>query len=317
MPTHYLADAADLEQWAGRIEGRYNLPELVRRLVLATSSPCHVDFRAQEGTDYGGWDGLVEVDAGTAYVPEGVSGWEMGANADPRSKANGDYKKRTKAPDSFDSANTTFVFCTPRRWAGKDDWVTERQKERKWKEVRVYDADDLATWLAEAPGVHVWFSLRVGKPVEYVQDLSSWWLGWSTITSPSLSPELLICGREVACEKLKRRLTTQPDVITVQAESEQGALAFIAAVIEAQLPNQRDAYHSRALIIENRGTWRYFSSQASGLIFIPQFTDVALVNQAVQNGHHVVVPVGADHRLPVTLEVPRLSAVEAKKVLEK
>jgi len=316
MPTH-LVDAADLEQWAGRMAGRYDLPELIRRLVLATANPTHIDFRAQEGTGYGGWDGHVETDTATTYVPAGISGWEMGAGADPQSKANSDYKKRTKKPKPFDIKDTAFVFCTPRRWSGKEDWLSERRTEDKWNKVRAYDADDLATWLADAPGVHVWFSMRIGKPVEHVQDLLSWWNSWSTVTLPPFSHDLLLSGRGKASRELLNLLSTDPSIIVVRAGSTEEALAFVAAAIESESPSQRDRLHGRALFIDNPSSWRYFASQHKSLILIPRFTDVALVNQAVQKGHHVVVPAGADYRLAVTVDVPRLSAIEAKEVLER
>lgn len=129
MATPHLANAVDLEQWADRISSRYDLPDLIRRLVLATSEPAQVDFRAQEGTGYGGWDGRVEISDGTAYVPSGTSGWKMGAGKKPQAKANRDYRKRTGDPTPFTRANTTFVFCTPRRWSKKEEWLEKKREE--------------------------------------------------------------------------------------------------------------------------------------------------------------------------------------------
>jgi len=37
MPTEILADATDLHQWAGTLEAESVFPELIRRLVYATS----------------------------------------------------------------------------------------------------------------------------------------------------------------------------------------------------------------------------------------------------------------------------------------
>lgn len=316
MPPHHLADSADLQQWANKIEARHIMPELIRRLVLATSEPTYIDFRAQEGTGYGGWDGHVVTPIGSTYVPEGTSGWEMGVGAKPSSKANDDYKKRTEQPNPFDPTQTTFVFCTPRRWAGKNKWVQSRQREGKWKEVRAYDADDLATWLTSAPSVHVWFSLLIGKPVNHVQDLASWWKSWSTITSPPISPKFILSGRSAAVEQLLTRLAAAPSIITVQSQSVEEALAVIAAAIESAPTSRRDTLQTCTLLIDDRTAWRYFASQTRPLILIPRFVDPPLINQALQAGHHVIVPVGADHRLPATIEVPRLSAVEARSVLE-
>jgi hypothetical protein len=35
-------------------------------------------FRAGEGVQLSGWDGLVSVKTENAFVPDGASGWEMG-----------------------------------------------------------------------------------------------------------------------------------------------------------------------------------------------------------------------------------------------
>jgi hypothetical protein len=55
------------------------------------------------------------------------------------------------------------VFVTPRRWRGKENWVTECNAEGIWKRVLAYDADDLETWLESAPAVHAWISSVAGK----------------------------------------------------------------------------------------------------------------------------------------------------------
>jgi hypothetical protein len=120
----------------------------MRRLVLA--SGMHVDraaFRAGEGVQLGGWDGLVKADSSHAFIPDGISGWEMGTNAGVRGKADGDYTTRSADPLGLDPSHTTFVFVTPRRWSNKEEWATAKRQEGHWKDVRAYDADDLETWL--------------------------------------------------------------------------------------------------------------------------------------------------------------------------
>ena len=76
-------------------------------------------------------------------MPEGTSAWELGANKAVKGKADGDYEKRTAAPLGIKPSESTFVFVTPRRWANKSKWATERKKEEQWRDVRAYDADDL------------------------------------------------------------------------------------------------------------------------------------------------------------------------------
>ena len=143
-----LANAADLAQWANRLDAQGLLPKLIRRIILATSSEItRIGVRSEEGIRYPGFDGIIEAGKGNAFVPTGLSVWEMGVNQDAKGKAEGDYTKRTEDPLGVDPLQTTFVFVTPRRWSGKEDWVEDKRLSGTWRDVWVRDADDLETWL--------------------------------------------------------------------------------------------------------------------------------------------------------------------------
>src|SRR5712691_8667283 len=115
--------AADLELWADYLDTRARLPQLVRRLIHATvDSIQQIEFPAGEGIQRPGWDGIVETTSGNAFVPSGLSGWEIGVDRDPGKKAEEDFQKRTKNPLGLDSSQTCFVFVTPRKWLKKAEW---------------------------------------------------------------------------------------------------------------------------------------------------------------------------------------------------
>jgi hypothetical protein len=157
LPT--LANAADLTQWANRLDAQGLLPKLIRRLILATAGDItRIGVRSEEGIRYSGFDGIAEVGKGNAFVPTGLSVWEMGVNQDPKGKADDDYIKRTKDPLGVDPSLTTFVFVTLRRWSGKEDWAEDKPKSGPWRDIQVIDADDLEAWLELAPAVHAWIS---------------------------------------------------------------------------------------------------------------------------------------------------------------
>lgn len=312
-----LANSNDIQSWANLYNSRSIFPDLIRRLVLATSHPISINFRAQEGVDIGGWDGIVENKKATEFVPKNTSGWEMGVSKYPRRKANKDYQNRTNSPEPLKLRTSTFIFCTPRRWTAKNDWVKEKKQEKKWKDIRVVDVDDIITWLINAPGVHVWFSLLIGKPIDAVEDLASWWLSWSRITSPPLSSDILLCGRTESCSNLIHMLNEGSESITIKAESEEEVIAFIASAFESQEAPIKDQLFNKTLIVEKRHAWRYFSSSHVPLILVPKFKDEVLINLAIQNGHQVIIPLGLDHPYSPTIQLPRISAIEAMEVMEK
>ena len=158
-------DASEIHNWSDTTDAENKLPDIVRRLILDTLSkpPIRIDMPSGSSVRLPGWDGLLEVGSGNAWVPSGDSGWELSGNKKVAGKANEDYDKRTKDPLGLDKATTTFVFVTSRRWPGKRQWERDRHEEGEWYDVRAYDADDLVTWLGQSPGVTRWFSDLIGK----------------------------------------------------------------------------------------------------------------------------------------------------------
>src|SRR5205823_3403579 len=123
-----------------------------------------------------------------AWVPAGMSVWEIGVSQNPKSKAEGDYSKRTAAPGSIDIANTTFVFVTPRKWEGKKEWCDEKRAEGKWRDVIAWDGDDLEQWLETAPSTDAWLARLLGKLPVGVRDVSTYWSSLAATSEPPLTP---------------------------------------------------------------------------------------------------------------------------------
>ena len=117
-----LVSATDLSAWANRLDAQGRLPELVRRLITATAADLtRLEIRSGEGIRYRGYDGFVESREESLFVPAGLSVWEMGVDQHVKVKAEKDLAKRTEEPLGIDPSVATFVFLTPRRWAGKSD----------------------------------------------------------------------------------------------------------------------------------------------------------------------------------------------------
>src|SRR3546814_5604150 len=55
-----------------------------------------VNFPGNDDSERPGWDGEIEADEATPWVPKGRSGWEFGVNQDPKGKADGDFAKSVK-----------------------------------------------------------------------------------------------------------------------------------------------------------------------------------------------------------------------------
>ena len=193
-------DAAEIDHWADQPDATHQLPELIRRLVLATCPTLsRIDMPSGSSVWRPGWDGLLDVQDGNAWVPQGSSAWEMGCVPRPIEKANSDYEKRTANPGAVETDKTEFVFITPRRWPAKETWASARRQEGAWADIRTLDANDLVAWLQQAPAVAHWFARLVDKlPDMGWASLDEWWEHWSQMTNPAITPELVLAGRNEA-----------------------------------------------------------------------------------------------------------------------
>ncbi len=317
MASVTLANATDLASWADRRDAQERLPQLVRRLVHATVLRIvRIGFPADESIALGGWDGIVTVEGGNAFVSNGTSAWELSTNKDVAAKAEGDYGKRCKDPRGIDPAQSTFIFVTPRRWPAKSDWMARHQSEGLWREVRAYDADDLCQWLELAPVVHTWLSVALGKHPEGAMDIGSFWVDWSEVTRPAITPELLLAGRQDVAKRVHVWLRSPSPSLALRCESRDEALAVFAAALHQLPPEERVAYLSRAVVVHDISAWYRLAGLDEPLVMVPLCDSKDAIPRATRKGHRVLVPLGlADSATATTVTVPRLSRDEAAKAL--
>ena len=288
-------DTTDITNWAKRRDCQDTLPQLIRKLIRATSNSIKsINFPSGENVLIGGWDGILEVSDETEYLPIGISLWEMGTNSDIKKKANSDYEKRSKNPLGYIPSESTFVFVTPRIWAKSEKWVSEKKKEGIWKDIKIISAKELDEWLEIAPTVSAWLAIKHLEkyPNEGIQSTEDFWDEWSIGPKNKLSPEVLLGGRKKQIDKVFE-LSSTPNVTAIQAASREEALAFIISCFKKD-PNKEEDFFARSIIIDNIETFRRFSVFKNPIILIPRIEDIGIFNRAVKNGHTVLTPLGAD-----------------------
>ena len=307
-----LAGTDDLERWADAPRAWSEFPGLIRDLLADIPRVTGLSMRAGRGVVVPGWDGTVDGGAGAPYVPPGRSCWELGTGRDPGRKAQQDYRKRTDDPKGADPTKTTFVFVTPRRWAGKDEWAMSKRAEGEWRDVRVLDADDLEGWLRSRYRVHIRFSEQLGLRSREVQSLEQWWKQWSGSTHPPLPADLLVAGRGRQVKKLRERLARTPSITGVRAASQGEALAFVAAALRR--PDGAGPADAAAVVVHTAAAWDDWSAETGRSVLIPRF-EGADVAAAVRSGLHVVVPMEDEHT-GQAIELPRIGRWEARAAFE-
>lgn len=307
-----LIDRTDIEHWADKYEGKGFFPYLIAKLVYFSTLPG-----AQINIPYGsavylpGWDGVIYSDQQRPYVPAGRSLWEFGTNKDFKTKADKDFKKRAKNPLGYDASNCTYVFVTPRIWVAKEEWRLEKLSQNLWKDIQVFDAVDLVQWLDQSGPAAFWFAREIGKaPMEGALDAEQFWTEWSIGEAWQLVPKIITSGRDTQADQLSDFLNGDPGIITIQAKTKTEALAFTIAAADSFGEDQKKRFFSKTVVAEKEESFRTLSLNyvKTSLNLIPKFDDKGLVGAAVSQGHHVIIPAGADDTLTLkSIILPTIS----------
>jgi hypothetical protein len=267
--------ARHIAEWAGGKNAQAALPRYVRRLIHEAGSITQIAVPAGDSTSQPGWDGEITSEHGNAWVPKGKSFWEMSCEAKAASKANDDYNKRTgESPEDL-RKESTLVIVTARKWAQKWKWLVDKRVASDWKEVRVYDADDLEQWLEQTPAVKLRFGDEIGLTGHGVEDVERHWNHWAEQTDVAITPEAFFASRESERDRflaeLRKRLEEQAtNPITIRADSVEEASAFAASSLQSQ-PD----LCSTGLIVTDLTGWRFVEQNPSLRIAVAARPEIA------------------------------------------
>ncbi len=302
--------ATQLENWADTRDAQGMLPVLVRRLIAATSTTTALAMPGGESVGLPGWDGLIEVAKGNAWVPDGRSYWELGCSGDVFKKARGDFAKRSLEINPETAAMGVFVFVSPRRWRGKAAWVKEASDQKNWKQVIALDADDLEIWLENAPAVALWFGEQIGLSGVGIESVARYWENWRTQTQIQLTSTALETGREQAKSGLGDVLAKSPPLIGIEADSSEEAVAFTCSML-LEL-----GYADRACCVTSDEGWRFVDANPNLRIGVALSPDIA-ARRSPKEGFALVVPLSAGDRPAQLLGTAARAAQEERIVLER
>ena len=286
-------NAEDLADWANRQDSVANLPTLLASLIRATHGPAaQLRFPSDESVQHPGWDGYSRVGKGDVYVPTGEAGWEISTQRSKiPQKASDDYKKRTAEPAPLDPAISTFIFVSLRRWPGKDEWAEDRRSEGPWRDVRVYDADDLVHWIEQTPAVGLWLARRLGKRPTGTRELDEVWEEWSLATRWPLTEDLVLSDRDEDAAEVLCWLRGKPSVLSIQATTTEEAVAFLHATISSLPDDVAAHYRARCLVATDAKAARQLANAPAPLILVlgePE-PEPGLAHRLTANGHFVLL----------------------------
>lgn len=295
-------DRNRLQSWADTRPSQSEFPRLVRRLILETTPGLvELGMPAGDGVAAGDWDGSVRTNTATAWVPDGLSVWELSVNSSPNTKADADYSKRADTPDATPTADCTYVEAILRPWTARATWASVKRSDKVWRDVKALGLDDIETWLEAAPITWAWLSEEVGLSPYGLRTGLTWWRDWASQTNPALTPNVVLAGRTTTAKDIEDRLSSSGSVVTVAGASMEEVSAFIAAVAVNLDQQGQGQMLARLAFVDDLATWRQLSASSEPLILVPRTPELT-AEIPTATPHNFYVPVvsgeGADVALP-------------------
>ncbi len=276
---------AEVETWclAKRISSRAALPLLIRRLAFATTSDLtQLDFHGEEEAERHGWDGTTVTSTGSEKVPAGKTCWELSNSANLPGKPNADIRARETSLSPRQLKETTFIYVTSRSWDGKKAWEETHRASGKWRDVRAYDADDLAQWLELSVATQIWFAEQIGRSTDGVRSLDRCWVEWASATKPELSPRLFEGSTKANASTMDNWLSDaggRPLVLTADSISE--GLAWLACALSGHV-------RESAVVVSTPDALRRTAAATAGSVIAIDSEEVERGAGPYLSSHHIV-----------------------------
>lgn len=300
-----------LKQWADTKESQSLLPELIRRLICASVKRLdRLSFPCGDAGHMPGWDGIVSCREQIDLVPEGESLWECGVNKDIQTKANDDITKRAADPLGHIRAESTFVFVTPREWAGANAWILANQTG--WKKLVVYTAVELEVWIEKCPAVGLWLAdkLNILNAGGY-QLPDVFWKKWASGDKYTLPYQIVTAGRNQAIDCVLKACFN-PSVFEIQALTQSEAVAFVLASIATC--SAADKLLARAIVVTDKNTFDDLVSHYENLIIITTLREN--MSYALSRNHTVICAVTPEDQVSTAEKLPRVEREGFVKAIE-
>ncbi|UQY79974.1 hypothetical protein HAV_00159 [Candidatus Hepatincola sp. Av] len=324
-------DATKLNQWSDTKEAQNYLPELVRRLIINSSKNVH-DLKMPSGdsTSKTGVDGkFITNDAKVLYgtiLQENCENLqtiylEIGTNKDVKKKFNDDIKTRAKELKDQEFGTIIFIFITSRRFyntktKNSNDASIEKQTiidtakstySKQWKDIKIFDADDLESWLDQDFATMAWLCYKMNIPCS-MQSPERYFEEWLASTKIPLDKSIVLArldkGNQVDSLFNEFVNSNEKYTLTIISDSRKESVLYAinkiedASTINQETPNKE--FYKKIIIIEDKPTWNYIieDKKENHYILIPTFgipDNLGFVNKNIK----VILPLNNSEKRDV------------------
>ena len=274
-----------LVNWAKQKNIENDFIELIKRFVLITKNTSFINNKE--------FDLFIKSEGSSEFIPTGISSWQVCTSDPSITILEKQIKNINKNLDDFNSREISYVFVTPYLIENKNKWK-DKLKSHNWKEIFIYDAQDIINWLKIEPSVDIWFKVKhLGFPSGGVVFPDDFWEEWSTGLKTKLDSSIILGGREDESRKVIETIKSST-MLVVQSISREESLTFcIASFINDEIV--KDRFFLKCFIVDNPNSFKQLIKAPDQLILIPRFEDDSAFNLALTKGHSVIVPIDLEN----------------------
>jgi len=270
--------ATQLTQWADTRACESELPLLIRKLIIASGDWAQVNIPGGDSIFKPGWDGICELNSQLGLAPAGSSFWELGRNGDYHQKLKSDFAKRSAVIPVQIQGAATFVFVTPRRWIkpNRPNLIKKLKSESNWKEIIIYDGDDLELWLEKSPAVGRWLATLLKMPAADITAADEFWSTYTQQPEYDFTPALIVAGRTIQENQITAYFSGEAGYRDLQASSKEEGVAFALSSLLLIYPEQ--AIFCRTIIVTQQNILKQLNDTYENLFifYLPEDNESTL-----------------------------------------
>jgi hypothetical protein len=308
-----LITSTDLQSWAETRESQDKLPLLIRRLIINNIGFENIRFINMPGGDSiwkPGPDGEIITRVNSILGNAGRFIIECGQKADYEEKFKEDLMKRIDELRN-NEGDSVFVFITSRKVKDKTDTLRKIKESitgsNLLKNILLFDADDIETWLDFDFATTAWLADILEKPSYGIKSFDLIWKEWTASTEIPIDENIIL-----AREKDKIREDNEKKVNVWlgdiyedgkgcilkinSASKKESLLFFMASILKSDFSeNKIDALKSQFVVVKNRDKWELLTEHKSSknLIIVPYFGITDNFAHLIDGGFKIFIPYGA------------------------
>ncbi|MBP5534471.1 MAG: hypothetical protein J6Y03_03085 [Alphaproteobacteria bacterium] len=298
--------STELQNWHNTRQSEEKLPLLLRRVIVNLLEFKNINFIDIPGGDSiwkPGADGKIIPKIDNAILNEANRTYivECGQSTDANSKFKADFQKRTKELNGVET-KSIFVFITTHKFRDKQDVIENIKREVEgsnlWAGIKIYDADDIETWLENDPATTAWLANILEKPTIGIRGFDYIWDSWLKSTTIPLDEDVILARAKTNLPYINDWLRKDGELLGIKASSNyESLLFFMASVIKSDLSFEvKDAIKNKIVIVEDENTWNQIvdNGESKKLILIPTFGVPKNLAAKIDGGLKIFIPLGED-----------------------